>query len=84
MRGWVNTTQYQSNERRVLHTDESCHYVTPESKPAADAPVDADELDVCGYCAGEVERIQKQQRDCPFCGERVDRLPTHLPCKASP
>lgn len=79
----VNTNKNGTNATRRLHTDPDCQFVTPESKPVAEAPVNPDDLTECQWCSGEVDRVQDQDATCPFCDEQVGKLPTHLPCEAS-
>ena len=84
MTEWVNTNKHYANENAVLHTEETCMFVSASSTPAEDAPVDPDALDVCQWCSGEIDRVQDQDMTCPFCEDTVGALPDHLPCEASP
>lgn len=84
MTEWVNPNKHASNAEIVKHTDKTCQYVTPESVPAEEAPVNAEELRVCDYCADRIHGRQNEPDPCPFCGDDVKTLPDHLPCEASP
>jgi len=80
----VNTGKNANNSNAVIHTDADCMHVTPDSMDVADAPVNADELAECSWCADTATRNQDQYHDCPFCGETVPKLPNHLPCEEQP
>jgi hypothetical protein len=82
--GHVNTGMNEVNDQMRLHTDPDCMHVTLDSMPVEDAPVKADDLELCSWCADTVDRPQDQTRECPYCGDTVTKLPDHLPCEETP
>lgn len=83
MTEWINPGHYMGNQQNVIHTDPSCQYVTPKSKPVEKVSVNADKLDICKFCADEIDRPVDQTTTCPYCNTTIDRLPDHLPCEES-
>lgn len=80
----VNTGSNGRNADAKIHVDPDCMHVTADSMPVEDAPVNGDELDTCDWCTDTPDREQNQHRTCPFCGDEVPKLPSHLPCEEQP
>lgn len=72
----------------VYHTDRDCYYLDGKDDgrivQKTVGKAERRGLSHCLVCAGEATKDNTVGTNCPFCGERVDRLPDHLPCDASP
>lgn len=71
---------YRSSHENIYHTNEDCiNLQRSESISEKPRNVLADKMRECKLCANESQPQGIQQnRECPYCGEMVGKLPPHL------
>jgi len=76
---WV-CKMHKRSTHHVYHTREDCRQLqrSDASKPKQ-LNMLPDNFSQCEICKQSVEGYgQQQDRDCPYCGETVGKLPDHL------
>lgn len=70
------------SEEGVFHTDDHCPRIQTADVSyiyVKEFRYVQDEWDICKYCSGEsVESQAEMKTRCPYCGQRIPFLPTHM------
>jgi len=72
---------YRSSHEKIYHTNKECRNLQ-RSESITDKPKNVLDADMreCELCKNSEKRHGIQQdRECPYCGEKVGKLPPHLP-----
>ena len=72
---------YRSTHEGIYHTNEDCRSLQrSDSIAAKPRNVLSNDMQECKLCKNESQPQGIQQdKDCPFCGKTVGKLPVHLP-----
>jgi len=74
---------HYTNSRKIYHTDPDCDTLNKGGKPSEVTKEYCSDRELCKICENGVEAYKSaarkvSERDCPYCGETVKKLPYHL------
>jgi len=75
---------HKPHAKDVYHSNPDCAKLVNGSQPITDTSQNPNELRLCESCRGGIDNSGSKRKRCPYCGERVSRLPDHLPCEEQP